>query len=81
VFFLTAILAESLLALVIMGARSPLYAPYNALVPLPEGLGALADQQFGGALMLEPASLPLLIALLWSIRRWVGEPPAMPSQA
>jgi putative membrane protein len=79
VFFLSAVVAESLLALVIMGARSPLYAPYVALVPRPEGLSALADQQFGGALMLEPASLPLLIALLWSIKRWVGQTSAMPS--
>ena len=78
VFFLSAIVAESLLALAIMRAPSPLYAPYAALLPRPEGLGALADQQFGGALMLEPASLPLLIALLWSVKRWVGTP-ATPS--
>ena len=75
VFFLTAIIAESLLALVIMGARSPLYAPYAAVVPRPEGLSAIVDQQFGGAFMLEPASLPLLIALLWSIKRWIGQTP------
>jgi putative membrane protein len=73
VFFVTAIAAESLLALVIMGARSPLYAPYAALAPRPEGLSALADQQFGGAFMLEPASLPLLLALAWSIRQWLGQ--------
>ena len=57
---------------VIMGTRSPLYAPYAALRPRPEGLSALADQQFGGALMLEPASLSLLFAFLWSIKRWTG---------
>ena len=73
VFFLTAIAAEALLALVIMGARSPLYQPYAALVPRPEGLSALVDQQFGGALMFEPASLPLLIALLWATRRWLAQ--------
>jgi cytochrome c oxidase assembly factor CtaG len=81
VFFLTAIIAESLLALVIMGARSPLYAPYAALSPRPEGLSAIADQQFGGALMLEPASLPLLIGLLWAIKKWVGQTPPTPSGA
>lgn len=75
VFFLGAIVAESLLAVAIMGARSPLYAPYAALVPRPDGLSALADQQFGGGLMLEPASLSLLIALLWSIKRWIGPTP------
>jgi putative membrane protein len=73
VFFLGAIVAESLLALAIMGAHSPLYGPYAALQPRPEGLSALADQQYGGAFMLEPGSLPLLIALLWSVRRWTGE--------
>jgi cytochrome c oxidase assembly factor CtaG len=78
VFFLTSIVAESLLALVIMGSRSSLYAPYAALRPRPEGLSALADQQFGGALMLEPASLSLLFAFLWSIKRWTGQSPAIP---
>jgi putative membrane protein len=72
VFFLTAIAAESVLALAIMGARSPLYSPYASLVPRPEGLSALADQQFGAAFMFEPASLPLLLALVWSIKQWVA---------
>jgi cytochrome c oxidase assembly factor CtaG len=56
---------------VIMGVRAPVYAPYAALAPRPEGLSALADQQLGGTMMLEPASLPLLIALLWALKRWV----------
>jgi hypothetical protein len=30
--------------------------------------------------MFEPASLPLLIGLLWSIRRWVAQTPPMASQ-
>jgi cytochrome c oxidase assembly factor CtaG len=64
-----------------MGARSSLYAPYAALLPRPEGLSAIADQQFGGALMLEPASLPLLIGLLWAIKKWVGQTPPTPSGA
>ena len=63
VFFSTAIAAESLLALAILQARSPLYAA--------EG-HRLSDQQLGGAVMFEPASLPLLIALLWSLRRWLS---------
>ena len=65
--------AEALLALVIMGTRLPLYAPYVALARRPEGLSAIADQQFGGALMLEPASLPLLVALVWAIKRWLAQ--------
>jgi putative membrane protein len=73
VFFLTATAGESLLALVIMGTRSPLYAPYAALAKRPEGLSVIADQQFGGALMLEPASLPLMVALIWAIRRSLAQ--------
>lgn len=72
VFFLTAALAETVLALAILAAHSPLYEPYAALRPRPEHLSALADQQFGAALMLEPASLPLLLALLWSLKRWLA---------
>src|SRR5436309_1471606 len=67
-----AIAAESLLALAILQARSPLYAPYSAEGHRPGGLTVLADQQLGGAVMLEPASLPLLIALIWSLKRWLG---------
>jgi putative membrane protein len=73
VYFAGAMVAESLLALVIMGAHSPLYRPYAVLDPRPEGLSALTDQQYGGAFMFEPGSLPLLIAFLWSVRRWARE--------
>jgi putative membrane protein len=70
-FFATAMAGESLLALAILGVHTPLYRPYAVIDPRPEGLSTLADQQFGAGLMLEPASLPLLFALLWSIKRWV----------
>jgi putative membrane protein len=77
-YFATAIAAESVLALAILQARSPFYAPYAAEGHRPGGLTALADQQLGGAVMLEPASLPLLIALIWSVKRWLdaGQPSA-----
>ncbi len=67
------------LALAILQARSPLYAPYAAEGHRPGGLTALADQQLGGAVMLEPASLPLLVALIWSVKRWLDA--AQPSAA
>ncbi|MGZ4309766.1 MAG: cytochrome c oxidase assembly protein [Gaiellaceae bacterium] len=70
-YFATAIAAESVLALAILQARLPVYAPYAAEGHRPGGLTALADQQLGGAVMLEPASLPLLIALIWSVKRWL----------
>jgi putative membrane protein len=75
VFFATAMVAESLLALSIMGAHAPWYRPYAVLEPRPEGLSPLADQQFGGAFMLEPASLPLLMGLVWSLKRWLAATP------
>ena len=34
----------------------------------------IADQQLGGAIMLEPASIPLLLAILWSIGTLIGPP-------
>ena len=66
-FLVSAGLAEAALSLVILAQHAPLYAPYRALSPRPEHLTALADQQLGGAIMLEPASIPLLIAVIWSI--------------
>lgn len=66
-FLVSAGLAEAALSLVILAQHAPLYAPYKALSPRPEHLTALADQQLGGAIMLEPASIPLLIAVIWSI--------------
>jgi len=72
VFFLAAGAAEAVLAVLILAAHSPLYTPYKTLVPRPEHLTAIADQQLGGAIMLEPASIPLLLAILWSIGLLVG---------
>jgi len=66
-FLLSAGLAEAALSVVILAQHAPLYAPYKSLSPRPEHLTALADQQLGGAIMLEPASIPLLIAIIWSI--------------
>ena len=66
-FLLSAGLAEAALAVVVLAQHAPLYAPYKSLSPRPEHLTALADQQLGGAIMLEPASIPLLIAIIWSI--------------
>jgi putative membrane protein len=77
-FFLATIAAESLLSLVIMAARRPLYAPYAALSSRPEGLNALADQQLGAAIMFETASLPYLFAFFWAVKRWLAPPATVP---
>jgi cytochrome c oxidase assembly factor CtaG len=74
-FFATAMVADSLLALAIMGSHAPLYRPYAVLEPRPEDLSPIADQQFGAAFMLEPASLPLLMAVVWSLKRWLTTTP------
>jgi cytochrome c oxidase assembly factor CtaG len=71
-FFAAAAAAETALALVVLAAHGPLYVPYERVVPRPEHLTVLADQQLGGAIMLEPASIPLLLAILWSIGKLVA---------
>lgn len=71
-FLVSAGLAEAALAVLVLAQRTPLYAPYRTLLPRPEHLTALADQQLGGAIMLEPASIPLLLAIAWSIGTLLG---------
>ncbi len=78
-FFAAAMAAESLLALVILGVHAPLYQPYAVIEPRPEHLSPLADQQFGAGWMLEEGSLPLLIALIWSVKRWIEVSPRPPA--
>jgi putative membrane protein len=71
-FLLAAAAAETLVSLAILAAHSPLYAHYRTLLPRPEHLSPIQDQQLGGAIMLEPASIPLLLAIFWSIGTWLG---------
>jgi putative membrane protein len=71
-FFLVAAATETALALAILAAHSPLYSHYATLLPRPEHLSPIADQQLGGAIMLEPSSIPLLLAVFWSIGKWLG---------
>jgi cytochrome c oxidase assembly factor CtaG len=71
-YFAVAALAEAALALLVLAAKSPLYTTYEQVSPRPEHLTVLQDQQLGGAIMLEPAGLPLLFAILWSIGTVIG---------
>jgi cytochrome c oxidase assembly factor CtaG len=66
-YLFSAGVAEAALSVVILSAHGPLYEPYRNLVPRPEHLTALGDQQLGGLMMMEPSSLPLLLAILWSL--------------
>jgi cytochrome c oxidase assembly factor CtaG len=72
-FFVGAALVETLLALVILAVHTPLYSRLGTLLPAPHQLSAIEDQQLGGAIMLEPASIPLLLAIVWSIGRWLAD--------
>jgi cytochrome c oxidase assembly factor CtaG len=72
-FFVAAALVETLLALVILAVHTPLYSRLGTLVPAPHQLSAIEDQQLGAAIMLEPASIPLFLAIVWSIGRWLGD--------
>jgi putative membrane protein len=69
-FLAAATAAEWLLALVILAARTPLYSGYSKLLPRPEHLSAIADQQFGAGIMLDPFS-PLAFATLWALKTWL----------
>jgi cytochrome c oxidase assembly factor CtaG len=71
-YFAVGALAEAALAMLVLAAKSPLYTTYEQLSPRPEHLTVLQDQQLGGAIMLEPAGLPLLFAILWSIGTLIG---------
>jgi putative membrane protein len=75
VYFVTATAAEWLLALVILAAHTSLYSGYRTLAPRPEHLSALADQQFGAGIMLDPLS-PLIFATLWAVKKWLTAPAA-----
>src|SRR5581483_8936448 len=74
VFFFSAAASEWLLALAILAAHGPLYDHYAQLLPRPEHLSTLADQQFGAGLMLDPLG-PLALAAAWALKV-VLSPPA-----
>ncbi|HEX6762280.1 MAG TPA: cytochrome c oxidase assembly protein [Gaiellaceae bacterium] len=66
-----AILVSWGLALVLALAAEPLYGGYAGLATRPEGLSALADQQLAAGVMWVPGSVPLTIALLYAVSRWL----------
>jgi putative membrane protein len=79
-FFAAAAAAEWLLALVILAAHTSLYSSYRTLMPRPEHLSALADQQFGAGIMLDPLS-PLVFAALWAAKEWLAPSEPRPVRA
>ncbi len=66
-----AILQNVILAVLIGFAQVPLYAPYAHLALAPGGLSALQDQQLGAGIMWVFGDLPLVIALVVLLNRWL----------
>jgi cytochrome c oxidase assembly factor CtaG len=71
-----AVLVSWALAVVLGLAPHAVYSGYADLTSRPGGLSALADQQIAAGVMWVPGSIPLTIALLYAVARWLG--PAEP---
>jgi putative membrane protein len=59
------------LAVALATAPEPLYASYAAETSRPGGISALADQRIAAGVMLVPGSIPLTIAALVMVNRWL----------
>jgi putative membrane protein len=71
-----AMLVSWVLAITFALSTSPVYAPYAAEAGRPGGLTALADQQLAAGMMWVPGSIPLTIAILFVVFRWLQPKPA-----
>jgi cytochrome c oxidase assembly factor CtaG len=75
-----AMLVSWMLAIAFAVSTSPVYAPYAAEASRPGGLSALADQQLAAGVMWVPGSIPMAIAVLVVVYRWLApKRPAVPS--
>jgi putative membrane protein len=68
-----AMVACTVLALVLGLASSPFYAEYSSLDSRPGGISALADQHIAAGIMWVPGSLSFVIAVALFAYRWLGE--------
>jgi cytochrome c oxidase assembly factor CtaG len=76
-----AMLVSWVLAITFAVSTAPVYAHYATEVSRPGGISALADQQLAAGVMWVPGSIPLVIAILFVVYRWLqpkqsGEPSA-----
>lgn len=69
-----ALVVSWVLALVLAIAPEPLYSAYAAEATRPGGISALADQRIAAGMMWVPGSIPLTIAVLALLNKWL-EPP------
>lgn len=74
----SAMLVSWVLAIAFAVSTAPVYAPYAAEAARPGGLTALADQQLAAGIMWVPGSIPMAIALLCVVYRWL-QPKQAPS--
>jgi cytochrome c oxidase assembly factor CtaG len=59
------------LAVVLSMASAPLYSHYADLTSRPGGISALTDQQLAAGVMWVPGSIPLLVAIVLVLHRWL----------
>jgi cytochrome c oxidase assembly factor CtaG len=67
------------LAITLVLAPHPLYAPYAELASRPGGISAVTDQQLAAGVMWVPGSLAYTVAMLIGFYKWL-EPEARGSQ-
>jgi cytochrome c oxidase assembly factor CtaG len=72
-----ALVATWLFAVVLTIVPEPLYAAYAAEAATRDGLSALSDQRIAAGVMLVPGSIPLTIAVLAMLSRWLEPRAAM----
>ena len=66
-----AMVVSWVLAIAFAVSTAPVYAPYAAQASRPGGITALADQQLAAGVMWVPGSIPLAIAILFVVYRWL----------
>jgi putative membrane protein len=76
-----AMVVSWVLAITFAVSTAPVYAPYAAEASRPGGITALGDQQLAAGVMWVPGSIPLTIALLFIVYRWLQPKPREPSRA
>ena len=71
----SAMLVSWVLAVTLAVATNPIYSPYAEEASRPGGISALADQQIAAGVMWVPGSIPLAIAVLVVVYRWLSPRP------
>jgi putative membrane protein len=76
IYLVLAMLVSWMLAITFAVSTAPVYAPYAEEASRPGGLTALADQQLAAGVMWVPGSIPLAIAILLIVYRWLQPTPS-----